>query len=64
MHVHYNTVRNRIVRIEELLDVDVRDVEDRFRLETALRMYALTEALVRADEAVTSSHLEPDLMAR
>ncbi|WP_456696981.1 helix-turn-helix domain-containing protein [Aeromicrobium sp. P5_D10] len=64
LHVHYNTVRNRIVRIEELLEVDVRDVEDRFRLETALRMYALTDALVRADEPVTSSQRQTDLMAR
>lgn len=53
LHVHYNTVRNRIVRIEELLGVDVRDVEDRFRLETALRMHALNEALGGVDEAVT-----------
>jgi sugar diacid utilization regulator/putative methionine-R-sulfoxide reductase with GAF domain len=49
LHVHYNTVRNRIVRIEELLGVDVRDVEDRFQLETALRMHALTEALAGDD---------------
>jgi len=54
LHVHYNTVRNRIARIEELLGVDVRDVEDRFRLETALRMHALTHALTDADEVVTA----------
>lgn len=53
LHVHYNTVRNRIARIEELLGVDVRDVEDRFRLETALRMHALTHALSEADDPGT-----------
>lgn len=45
LHVHYNTVRNRIARIEAELNVDMRDVDDRFRLETALRMHALSEAL-------------------
>lgn len=45
LHVHYNTVRNRVARIEELLGVDMRDPEDRFQLETALRMHALIDAL-------------------
>lgn len=45
LHIHYNTVRNRIARIEATLGVDMRDVDDRFRLETALRMHALSEAL-------------------
>ncbi|URM96836.1 helix-turn-helix domain-containing protein [Actinomadura madurae] len=54
LHVHYNTVRNRIARIEELLDVDVRDVEHRYRLETALRMHALTRAFSEVDEDVTA----------
>ena len=45
LHVHYNTVRNRIARIESVLGVDMRDVDDRFRLETALRMHRLAEAL-------------------
>lgn len=52
--MHYNTVRNRIARIEELLDVDVRDVEHRYRLETALRMHALTRAFSEVDEDVTA----------
>lgn len=54
LHVHYNTVRNRIARIEELLDVDVRDVEHRYRLDTALRMHALTHAFSKVDEDVTA----------
>ena len=54
LHVHYNTVRNRIARIEQLLGVDVRDVEDRFRLETALRMHALTCVLMQDDGGVTA----------
>lgn len=64
LHVHYNTVRNRIVRIEELLGVDVRDVEDRFRLETALRMYALTHALADVEEGGTTSQPPHELLAR
>jgi GAF domain-containing protein len=54
LHVHYNTVRNRIARIEELLDVDVRDVEHRYRLETALRMHALTHAFSDVEDDVTA----------
>lgn len=45
LRVHYNTVRNRIARIEELLGVDMRDVDDRFRLETAVRMQSVMKAL-------------------
>lgn len=45
LHVHYNTVRKRVARIEELLGLEFRNVEDRFRVETALRMFALTRAL-------------------
>ncbi|WP_331769095.1 helix-turn-helix domain-containing protein (plasmid) [Embleya sp. NBC_00888] len=56
LHVHYNTVRNRIARIETLLGIDVRDVDDRFRLETALRMHALTHALGYTAPAPLSRH--------
>lgn len=45
LHVHYNTVRNRIAKVEDLLDIDIRDSDDRYRLETALRMQRLCEAL-------------------
>lgn len=38
LHVHPNTVRYRIAKIEELLGVSLRDVDDRFRLESALRL--------------------------
>ncbi|MFT4287982.1 helix-turn-helix domain-containing protein [Nocardioides sp.] len=44
LHVHYNTVRNRIAKIEDLLGVDIRNVDDRFRLHTALRMHELLTA--------------------
>lgn len=54
LHVHYNTVRNRIARVEELLGLDIRDVEARFRLEMALRMHALSHALHPLDQAVTT----------
>lgn len=47
LRVHYNTVRNRIARIEELLSVDLSNVDDRFRVETALRMEAVLRALSR-----------------
>ncbi|MDA3146050.1 helix-turn-helix domain-containing protein [Leucobacter sp. UCMA 4100] len=39
--VHYNTVRNRIARIEEMTGLDLGDVDDRFRVDTALRMAAV-----------------------
>lgn len=45
LHVHYNTVRYRIAKIEQLLRADLRDVDVRFRLETALRMHRLIEAV-------------------
>lgn len=45
LHVHYNTVRNRITRIEELLDLSFADVDDRFRAETAIRMDAVLRTL-------------------
>src|SRR5699024_12322120 len=47
LRVHYNTVRNRIARIEHLLGVDLGDVNDRFRVETALRMESVVRALAR-----------------
>lgn len=47
LRVHYNTVRNRIARIEALLGADLGDVDDRFRVETALRMEAVVRALAR-----------------
>lgn len=47
LRVHYNTVRNRIARIEALLGVDLDDVDGRFRVETALRMEAVVRALSR-----------------
>lgn len=49
LRVHYNTVRNRIARIEQLLGVDTRNVDDRFRLETALRMESVWRALLPTD---------------
>lgn len=54
LRVHYNTVRNRVARIEALLAVDLDDVDDRFRVETALRMESVVRALSRrATYAVT-----------
>lgn len=47
LRVHYNTVRNRIARIEALLGVDLDDVDDRYRVETALRMESVVRALSR-----------------
>ncbi|WP_217131885.1 helix-turn-helix domain-containing protein [Leucobacter chinensis] len=46
--VHYNTVRNRIARIEEMTGLDLGDVDDRFRVDTALRMAAVLGALPEA----------------
>ena len=38
LHVHVNTLRYRLARIERLLGVDLEDVEARFQLEFALRL--------------------------
>lgn len=43
--VHYNTVRNRITRIEELLDLRFDHADDRYRAETAIRMASVLAAL-------------------
>lgn len=39
LHVHLNTVRYRIERIEEILGVSFRDADQRFRIEWAVRLY-------------------------
>jgi DNA-binding PucR family transcriptional regulator len=38
--VHPNTVRYRLAKVQELLGVSLRDVDDRFLLELALRVHA------------------------
>jgi sugar diacid utilization regulator/putative methionine-R-sulfoxide reductase with GAF domain len=40
LHVHPNTVRYRLAKVQELLGVSLRDVDDRFLLELALRVRA------------------------
>ncbi|HVW31923.1 MAG TPA: helix-turn-helix domain-containing protein, partial [Acidimicrobiia bacterium] len=40
LHVHVNTLRHRLRRIEELLGVDLADADTRFMLELALRVHA------------------------
>jgi sugar diacid utilization regulator/putative methionine-R-sulfoxide reductase with GAF domain len=40
LHVHPNTVRYRLAKVQELLGVSLRDVDDRFLLELALRVHA------------------------
>lgn len=45
LHLHYNTVRNRIARIEELLDLKFDQADDRYRAETAIRMVAVPTTL-------------------
>jgi len=39
LHVHVNTLRHRLRRIEELLGVDLADADTRFMLELALRVH-------------------------
>lgn len=41
LYVHYNTVRNRLQRIEETCQVNLDDPEDRFSLELSLKLYKL-----------------------
>jgi sugar diacid utilization regulator/putative methionine-R-sulfoxide reductase with GAF domain len=43
LHVHPNTLRYRITRIQEVLGVDLRDVDTRFLLELALRVRGVLE---------------------
>jgi DNA-binding PucR family transcriptional regulator len=40
LHVHPNTVRYRLAKAQEMLGVNLRDVDDRFMLELALRVRA------------------------
>ena len=44
LHVHVNTLRNRLGKIQELLGVDLYDVDARFLLELALRVHAVLGA--------------------
>jgi sugar diacid utilization regulator/putative methionine-R-sulfoxide reductase with GAF domain len=41
LHVHVNTLRYRLGKIQELLGVDLHDVDARFVLELALRVHAI-----------------------
>lgn len=43
LHVHPNTVRYRLSRAQDLLEANLRDPEDRFMLELALRVQAALE---------------------
>lgn len=45
LHLHYNTVRNRISRIEDLLNLRFDHADDRYRAETAIRMVSVLTAL-------------------
>ncbi|AMT94547.1 hypothetical protein A2T55_12875 [Brevibacterium linens] len=45
LHLHYNTVRNRVARIEGLLELSFDRPDDRFRAETAVRMLAVLDAV-------------------
>jgi len=38
LHVHVNTLRYRIAKIQDIAGVDLRDVDARFLLELALRV--------------------------
>jgi purine catabolism regulator len=43
LHVHVNTLRYRLGKIQELLGVDLHDVDARFVLELALRVHAILD---------------------
>lgn len=45
LHVHPNTVRYRISKVQEMLEVDLHDVEARFLLELAIRVHAMTSSV-------------------
>jgi purine catabolism regulator len=39
LHIHVNTLRHRLRKIEELLDADLAEADTRFMLELALRVH-------------------------
>lgn len=43
LHVHPNTVRYRLAKVQEMLGVSLRDVDDRFLLELALRVRSVLD---------------------
>lgn len=43
LHVHPNTVRYRLAKVQDMLGVNLRDVDDRFLLELALRVQSALE---------------------
>ncbi|MFD2400093.1 helix-turn-helix domain-containing protein [Prauserella oleivorans] len=43
LHVHPNTVRYRLSKVQDMLGVSLRDVDDRFLLELALRVQSALE---------------------
>lgn len=43
LHVHPNTVRYRLARIQRLLELDLRNVDDRFQVDLALRVLGALE---------------------
>lgn len=43
LFIHYNTVRNRLQRISEICQINLKDTEVRFSLELALKIYNLKQ---------------------
>ncbi|MGM0549426.1 MAG: helix-turn-helix domain-containing protein, partial [Bacillota bacterium] len=41
LYTHYNTILYRMKRIQEILDVDIKDRKVRYNLETALEIYKI-----------------------
>jgi DNA-binding PucR family transcriptional regulator len=39
LHIHVNTLRHRLRKIEQILDIDLGDADTRFMLEFALRVH-------------------------
>jgi DNA-binding PucR family transcriptional regulator len=50
LHVHPNTVRYRLGRAQELLELDLRDVDDRFQVDRALRLLDAIDGAARTTE--------------
>ncbi|MCL4421692.1 MAG: helix-turn-helix domain-containing protein [Actinobacteria bacterium] len=55
LHIHVNTLRYRLRKIETMLGADLHDAEDRFRVELALRMQRMRAFQRKGHRAASSA---------
>lgn len=56
LHVHVNTLKYRLRKIEELLDLDLSDVDTRFMLELTLRVHETLRGVAGTDADRQTMH--------